>query len=408
LTLTMKKHVLIVDDEINLLRGLERMLRSLRRDWVTSFASSGREALSFLGRQPCDVLITDMRMPEMDGVALLVEVKRRHPRLVRIILSGQSDRNLTMKAVNLAHQYLAKPCDPETLIRTVEQACALREFLSDPGLREWVSRIGALPSLPTLYVQLMKELEDPEPSIQRVGDIVGRDVGMTAKILQLVNSAFFGICRHVSSPVQAVTLLGIETVRTLVLGMQVFEIFVPSNRSGFSIDALWNHSFRLARFCRAIAQEERRESREVDDAFMAGLLHDVGKLVLGAHFPERYTRVMEGVRRNGVPAWEAEREVFGTHHGAVGAYLMGLWGFPDPIVEGIAYHHTPHRLPSAAFHPAAAIHVANSLEHKILGQPGSHAVSKLNTAYLNASGILDRLPRWLAVCREAASVKGVE
>lgn len=208
----MKLSVLFVDDEPHVLQGLQRMMRSMRQEWEIITAGGGLEALDLLSRKPVDVVVTDMRMPGMDGTQLLNEIKNSYPQIVRIILSGQSDREMILKSVRPAHQYLAKPCNDEILKSTIERSCWLRDLLADNSLKQLISRIDSLPSLPTLYLEILRELESPYSSMQKIGEIISRDIGMTAKILQMVNSAFFGFRRHIASPAEAAELLGLETI----------------------------------------------------------------------------------------------------------------------------------------------------------------------------------------------------
>jgi CheY-like chemotaxis protein len=207
------RRILFVDDEPKVLAWLERMLRSMRHEWEMEFAKSGPEALEALAARPFDVVVSDMRMPGMNGTQLLAEVMQRHPQVVRIILSGNADHETGMKSVGPAHQFLTKPCDVEVVKTTVGRACALRDLLADERLRLLVSQMQSLPSLPSLYEELVRELQLPNASLKRVGEIISKDVGMTAKILQMVNSAFFGLRREVSSIGRALTLLGLENVK---------------------------------------------------------------------------------------------------------------------------------------------------------------------------------------------------
>src|SRR5216683_1384998 len=228
----MKKRILFVDDEVNVLQGLRRMLNPMRHEWEMVFVESGQEALALLAQAPCDVIVSDMRMPGsdmrmpgMDGTQLLTQVMERFPLTVRIILSGYADSAMILKAVGPVHQYLAKPCDAATLQLTIARACALRSLLADPTLQGLVAGMQTLPSLPTLYLEVLEAVQDPQGSLERVGDIMSRDISMTAKMLQLVNSAFFGLRRHVSNPGEAVKLLGLDTIKALILSMQVFSRF---------------------------------------------------------------------------------------------------------------------------------------------------------------------------------------
>src|SRR4051812_21162295 len=235
-------HVLFVDDEVKILEGLKRLLRSFRDQWNMQFVSSAEEALAYMAAHPGDTLVTDMRMPGMDGCQLLQATMSQWPHIVRIVLSGQSDREILLKAAGLAHQYLNKPCDPELLKSTIQRAHALREFSVNETLKRLVSKMTSIPSLPGNYQEIMVELNQPEPSLKVIGEIMTRDAAMTAKVLQLVNSAFFGLPRRVTDSTQAVTLLGLHTVNGLVLSACVFSQFDQQECEGFSVDEFVLHS----------------------------------------------------------------------------------------------------------------------------------------------------------------------
>jgi len=246
--------ILFVDDEPNVLAGLKRMLYSLRNEWDMTFVSSGAEALQCLSESPFDVLVTDVRMPEMNGVELLEQVVNLHPELIRIVLSGTADIELTMQCVSLSHQYLLKPCDAQTLRATVQRAFCLRVLLYNPALRGLISQIQSLPSIPAVYGELTTVLRSDDASPQAVGRIMARDMGMTAKVLQLVNSAFFGVSREITNPVDAVVYLGMETVRALVFTASAFSQFHLRDRCHFSIEELQQHSLAVGTLARQIAK----------------------------------------------------------------------------------------------------------------------------------------------------------
>jgi putative nucleotidyltransferase with HDIG domain len=392
----MKKQILFVDDDRNVLEGLQRMLRVLRNEWEMYFALSGPEALAIMAARPIDVIVADMRMPGMNGVELLTEVMRRHPGTIRIILSGHADQDLIMKSVRVTHQYLSKPCDAETLKITVMRAVQLRALLAEESLKNLVSQTDSLPSLPTLYFELARELESPEVSIKRVSQIIAQDPAMTAKILQLANSAFFGLRRQVSDSSQAVFYLGVDRIQHLFLFIHLFSHFDPSACGGFSIDDLWKHSVATAVVAKRIAHSERADKKTMEAAFTAGLLHDIGKLMLASQHPHRYRKVMVYAKEHEVPFWEAERELMGASHAEVGAYLLGLWALPDPIVEAVAFHHQPSRLFGKDFCALAALHAANALVRN-----GSDPKEEgIDIEYLAALGLQDRLPAWRCCATE--------
>jgi len=396
-----KKRILFVDDEPRVLEGLQRTLRGMRQEWEMHFAGSGQEALEYLSKEPADVIVSDMRMPGMDGAQLLIEVKKRHPQIARIVLSGHSEEEAILKSVRPAHQYLAKPCDAETLKSVVMSACALRGLLAEESIKRIVSSMDSIPSLPSLYAEITEELHSPNASIQKVGTIVSKDMGMTAKILQLVNSAFFGLRRHVSSPAQAVSLLGLDTIKALVLSVHIFTQLDSPKATALSLEKLWRHSFLTGILAKAIAREEKLKQILVDDSFMAGLLHDLGKPILSINFPERYGEIQRVAKERNLSSSEAESAIMGATHSEVGAYLAGLWGLPDPIVEGLAFHHYPAKYQGQGFSPLLAVHVADVLEHQEDSSGGEQIQSQINSDYLSKLGMLDRLAVWQEICHRA-------
>jgi putative nucleotidyltransferase with HDIG domain len=390
----MKKRILFVDDEALVLDGLRRMLRPMREEWEMVFAASGSEALELMNQAPFDVVVSDMRMPRMNGAELLAEVLKRFPQTVRLILSGHADKDLILKCVGSTHQYLAKPCRPEDLKAAIARAGELTSSLKDKGLRHLISSMRQVPSMPRLYIQMVEKLEDPEVGLDVIGDIIAKDLGMTSKILNLVNSSFFGLAREISSPAEAVSQVGAEMIKSLVLSVHAFSQFEPGALAGFSIDELWGHSQSTANLAQAIARMEDADQKIVDEAFVGGLLHDIGKLVLAANFPEEYKRVRETGRTGARSFLGAEENAFGANHADIGGYLLGLWGLPVPVVEAIALHHTPMQCTYKAFSPLTAIHTANALVN-FPGPPDRLLdIPELDKSYLKSLGLDERLQPW--------------
>ncbi|MBW1959067.1 MAG: HDOD domain-containing protein [Deltaproteobacteria bacterium] len=397
----MKKQILFVDDEPLILQGLKRMLRGLRSEWDMTFVQSGAEALEKMVGAPFDVIVSDMRMPEMDGSQLLDTVKHRYPNMVRVVLSGHSEEEMIMKTVKSAHQFISKPCNAETLKSTISRMFALREVLTQEGLKRLVSRIESLPSLPSLYTQVVELIQSPNSSIKKIGEVISKDLAMTAKILQLVNSAFFGIPRQISNPAQAVGLLGLDTVKALVLTIGIFSKFEQKQLAHFGIETLWNHSIKTGAIAKKVADKESADKHLSDNAFMAGLLHDVGKLVLVANVPDKYEEVIETIKDQNITLNQAEQLVFGATHADVGAYLTGLWGLPDAIVEAVAFHHRPEICLSNDMIPLTFVHIADGLEHHGNGTLSMEApILKIDYGYLQKLGWVEKIPEWLKTCAE--------
>jgi HD-like signal output (HDOD) protein len=378
------------------------MLRPMRQAWEMAFVQSGNEALRVLEQTPFEVIVSDMRMPGMDGAALLTAVRARWPHMVRLALSGQSQQEAVLRSVGPTHQYLAKPCDAETLIGTVARACALRDVLADENLKRIVSQLTSLPSLPALYTAIVSELQSPQSSVQRVGAIITQDVSMSAKILQLVNSAFFGLRRHVASPTEAVCMLGLEAIKALVLSAHVFTQFRVVAREPVSFELLWQHNLATGTLAKRIAVCENAEPRVADHALMAGLLHDVGRLILVSQCPDTYAQVVELARREGGTLVQAEQRLLNTTHAAVGAYLLALWGLPDPIVEAVAYHHGPQQCPHPQFGVVTVVHIADVLADECHGVAGVEPVA-LDREHLRTLGLEAHIPVWRQACEVATA-----
>ena len=396
-----KKRILFVDDEPLILQALQRMLRSMRDEWEMEFAEGGGQALERMAQIHFDVVVSDMRMPGMNGADLLAEVMKRHPHTVRIILSGHADKELILKCIGSTHQYLAKPCDAEALKATVRRASAVETRLKDETLRKLVESMDRLPSIPTLYTEILDALRDPEVSLEAIGEIVGKDPAMTAKILKLVNSAFFGLRRQIASSTQAANFLGLDTIRSLVLSINAFSQFESVDYEKFSIAALWTHSLDTAALAKQIAQAEQADRKLADESFVAGLLHDTGKMVLAANFPDRFKECLALMQKDDVEPAAAEQQIFGADHADIGGYLLALWGLPVPVVEAIALHHRPANGTEKCFTPLTAVHVGNALSGERAQIAGSNPA--LDLEYLAAIGLAERLPVWRALSPETAT-----
>ncbi len=396
----MKIRVLFVDDEPNVLSALRRMFHGMRGAWDMAFAPGGREGLALLRQAPVDVIVADMRMPDLDGAAFLREAQALCPGAIRIALSEHSDRDMILQTVRPAHQFLPKPCQPGELRAAIERGLALREVFLDERVRNVVARIDRLPTAPRLYAALLDELARDEPSMRAVAGLISQDVGMAAGILKLVNAAFFGLRTRISSPAHAANLLGLDSIKALVLSVGLFDRFNKEAFPDFDLEKLWSHSLATGRLAREIAALEAADAATREQSFIAGLLHDVGKLVLAANFPDAYGQVLAGCRAGQGTVLVMEERIFGASHAEVGAYLLGLWGVDDPVVRAVYFHHDPGRDRRAGFSALAAVHAANRFEHELVVIRPGHATNPLDELYLAASGLSDRLPVWREACRE--------
>ncbi len=344
-----------------------------------------------------------MRMPGMDGAALLNEVMRLYPDMLRLVLSGQSDLESVVKSAGVTHQYLSKPCSLQVLRDAVNRAVALHQLLADSALKQLLSRLRSIPSVPPLYVELMNCVKSNEATIEKVSAIIQKDIGMSAKVLQLANSAL-GADGRVTSTADAVVYLGLDAIRTLLLTLHAFSEFRPSAGSVFSMESLWRHSLATGALAERIIQTLPADGGARESMRMIGLLHDVGRLVLTANLPEAFDRACQIAEEKQVPHWEAEKEVFGATHAEVGAYLIGLWGLPEPIVEAVAYHHSPAKCPHPGTAMLTSLHVADSLASATFGYDATVHHPEPDARYLAGMNLADRLAEWRVLPLETDEV----
>ena len=385
------KRILFVDDESKILDGIRRMLHADRKRWDMQFAVGGEAALQACESGSFDVVISDMRMPGMDGATLLSHVRDRFPSTARIVLSGYSEVTLATRAVPVAHRFLTKPCNATELQATIERVCALQDILCTPEIRRIIGTVGELPSLSSTYTSLTQAVRDPNATLNQVADIVEQDVAMSAKVLQLVNSAFFGLARRITCLQGAVAYLGMETVKNLALASEAFRVFVPDSRIPQAVyESMQRHGHAAA----AIAGTLPVEPKTRDVTVVAALLHDVGSLILACKVPDLFCSARSIARERGCKIFEAEEELLGTSHAEIGAYLLGLWGIPNFAVEAIAHHHRPSRIPHFGFDSSVAVYVANLLAYELDAHPqGSTGleIEESDRACLEALGVLPRL-----------------
>ena len=361
------KNIVFVDDERELLDGLRARLYKHRQDWNMQFLVSGDEAIAAFEKQPVDLIVSDVRMPGMDGGQLLTVVKQRWPNTIRIIVSGYSDPVQAVRLTSLAHQYVAKPCDGQQLENIIERCFNLQELLSEEPLRKMVGRIGKLPSMPKTYGRLQAALSQPSVTAAQIGDIVNADAALASKVLQITNSAFFRLRKPMVRIKDAVTYLGFATIRNLVLSAEIVSQWnAPQTLSGVDPEQLQNHAQFAAAACKSLAGGRATP----DDAWLAGLLHDIGYWVLMQECPNELAQAIELSRSQHLPLFECERQTAGATHAQIGAYLLGLWGLPYAVVEAVALHHTPLAVTPHGYDLLGALAVS----HTLLEPHSAHAL----------------------------------
>ncbi len=387
----MPKRLLFVDDE-EILRELYASLDTvLGSGHEVCTAAGGEEALRLMEEKPFDVIVSDLAMPQMDGMEFMTEVVRTHPESARIVISGFADRLKVAECLTVGHRFFTKPLNFKVLSALLKRICQYSYLISTDRIRKIVCGNKALPTPPDTYLRLSEMLSSEYTEIDDIARVVEQDAGLSTKLLHIVNSAQFGSARQIASPAEAVQLLGIEVLRALMLGTQVFNFYEESPFIRATFHDLWGHSLRTAVSARKLAVIERLPTPVCEECFLTGLLHDVGKLILAANAEAEYKLVIDLANQRALPLAQAELGIFESTHAQVGAYLLALWGVSDTVVRAIEMHHSLDRAQPCEFGPLLAVHVAQHLD------PSSAREAQLDLATLERLGLLDRVPVWKEV-----------
>jgi HD-like signal output (HDOD) protein/CheY-like chemotaxis protein len=388
-----KKRILLADADSE---ALGEFQQALGETWDVVLVPNGTAALLEMEMRPCEVVVADLDLGEIDGSDLLNHIQANYPKTIRFILAREGDRERMVKQVLGTHQFLGKPLESSTLRNSIEGAIALESWIPKTSIRELIGRIRTLPTIPSLYLEVQAVLRSPDATTDQVGALIAKDMAMTTKLLQVLNSACFGLSRKITSPTEAVGLLGFETVSSMVMAIKMLSEYDKVKPVYFSIDRLWRHSTEVARTAKQITMWQTEDAALAEMAFTSGLMHDIGKVVLAANFDEQYRGAQSLARKQDLPLPEVEKEIFGASHGEIGAYLLGLWGMPVDLLEVAALHHHPERSLNKNFSALTAVHIANALERELAPDADGLVVSKLNEAYLAELGVLERVPEWRA------------
>jgi HD-like signal output (HDOD) protein len=380
-----KKRILFVDDEPAILAGLQNLLYKDRKRWEMVFALGGQLALDEIRKSPFDIVVSDMRMPGIDGPVLLNVIKDEYPATVRIMLSGHADREAIVRALPALHQLLSKPCDATTLRGAIERSLDGADIDRDAKIHRIVGGVDKLPTPPDIFFELSRLMESPTATVTDVAKVVTRDPGLAAKLLQLVNSAYFGTGQPTSSIQQAVALLGTDRLRYIALTAEVFSAREPEHTGEVSLERLQRDSVRAAALARSFAEPAGR-----DEAFTSTLLHDVGRVVLAIGQGDTFRTLHRRIKDGEVPG-DVELDLFGVTHADVGARLLAIWGLPMAIVDVVQFHRDPGSAPEASRRVASIVHVADAIVHKTSAEPN------LNMASLERAGTAHLVARWLAI-----------
>ncbi|HXA45116.1 MAG TPA: response regulator [Candidatus Angelobacter sp.] len=397
----MKKTILFVDDDPLLLEVYPLMLDEVADRWEIDCAEGGAIALGKLAAKKFDVVVSDMRMPDMSGIQLMNEVRRLYPEISRIIISGLGDQEEIARSLETTHQFLSKPVKAKELVATISRIGKLDTLLLDDKLKALAGRLSSLPSFPSIYLQITKELNSTDPSIETIADLTLKDPALTAKMLQVANSAAFGLPDKVRNPFDAVQFLGLNAVRSIALSAHVFREFERLELKTFSALQVWTEALRCARITRLIMRFKKTDEAATEDACTAAMLRNVGKLMLAKNLPGEFEAMYLMAAQEKIPLAEAGRKVFGASHASVAAYLFGLWGLSAPMVEAVALHLQPGESDTRTFSPLTAVHVAHVFTGLLWPDKTPGKQTELDHDYLKAVGVEGELDAWRSEIKTA-------
>jgi HD-like signal output (HDOD) protein len=369
--------------------------QALGGDWETISVPCEADALTQLEKRSFDALLVDFNLGSPDASELLNQALEKRPETVRFLLAYEADLALVAAKVMGTPQILPKPVEPLSLKNRIETG--VTDSNSNPSESEPATSPAETANVPAVYLEVLKAFESPEVTVKQVAKIIARDEALTAEVLKLTNSSYLGVPRNLTEPVQAVEALGLETVKVLVMALKFLAEHSRLRTGYLGVDHIWQHSINVAQIARDLVLFETKDRSLAAQALTAGLVHDLGKIVLATNFDDLYGRVHSLARKQPVTLWDVEKEMFGANHGEIGACLVGMWNLPSAIVEATALHHEPPLGEAQQLTVLAAVHIANVLERELGASDDDVMVGPvINTPFLNELGLLERLPVWRA------------
>jgi HD-like signal output (HDOD) protein len=379
-----------------ILDGLRNLLRKYRGSWAMDFVTSGTAALEHLARHGADIVVSDMRMPGMDGAQLLQKVREHHPATARIVLTGQASKDDLLQVLPVAQQILAKPCEPKVLCATIERMFKVQALLGNPQLQALVGGLERLPSFPKCYERLSQAMHRDDATVAEIARIVEQDPALSVKALSMANAAYFGLAQPTASIPIAVRHIGFALLRALALSTDIFASISASLLSSDTLRQLPERALLRAQLARCYVIDRSR----AEEAFTAALMLDIGMIVLAQRQGDEYLQLLQVAEESTLPLHEVERERLGYTHAEVGAYLLGVWGLPAELVEMVASHHAPALRELSANPVAAAVHLADVFTDPSQREWADPAAGLLD-AIRDRPEIAARLREWRALAQPA-------
>jgi HD-like signal output (HDOD) protein len=388
----MKRRIYIVDDQPQVLETAMALVTAVMPEAVVAGFGDPFKALEAIKANPPDLILSDQRMPGMQGSRLLEEARIAAPGTLRIMMSGHVSLD-KLTSITSAHQYVAKPFDVAQLKKMLERTFAARDRVQDKQLQTVVTSLRSLPSLPQVHHVLLTELENNNGASSVIGHTVARDAGLSAKVLQLANSPLFGRDYVVSSPVEAVLCLGTSMIAAIVLAQTLFKHYHASSHPEFSLERVWSHSWKTAALAQCYCREQGLPRQTQEEVFLAGLLHETGRLILMDNFPDQYQAACDAARKSHSPLESRLHEVFQAAPCEIAAYLLDLWGMPDSVVAAVSVLEKPEKEKTSKFTAASALYIADQLASRET-PPDPFPAVEWNAAYLRSIACSEDIRQW--------------
>ncbi len=378
--------------------SLAQSLSSVMRGREIVSISSSAELEKLVSSDELSVVITATDAPDGLGIRQFEELSKSYPEIVRLLIAHDELERKPNYAPGAINRIFRAGVSEFDVAKSIENSERLRSLLKEEGLTRRIASIRSLPALPKVYQQLREELQKDEASAHKIAELIKSDVGITVKVLQIVNSAFFGLKTRIESPLQAVGMLGLDTVQNLVLTAGVFAEFKDPGIPGLSLERIYHDCLEVGARTKHLTSVLGLERRDGDDAIMAGMLHAVGQVILMTEFADELRQVPTQSVSNDLEALQAQAKLLGVTHAEIGAYLLSTWGFGDNIVEAIADHYLPSRVPKPMVNGLTAVHVAYALHADESHHSGEIESTALDMKYVDALGLAPQLPYLKRVC----------
>ncbi len=361
-------NILFIDEEQQILNSLQQLLQS--ENWACHFATSSSQALDFLQSHPVDLVVSEAKTTITDGIQLMTEIRSRYPAVIRIFLTGVATQDDIVNALaeGQVQQIIPKPWIDQELKEIIRSAIrqSNQQKKHSPEFQVLINSIPLLPSLPESYANVRSCIIGDEVDIEKMADYISQDVAIASALLHWANSALFAQRFQVDTIKKAIIVLGTDIVENLILSESVNRTIAGKlpEIKGFDFVKFKKHSMATAVLARLLIKSLLpTDFAQHDRAFIAGLLHDMGKLAAANFFPSQFEKAIELAKKTRRPLLEAEIENYGSQHAELGSFLAEWWALPPFITQAVCWHHQPDSTP---IHQdvIAATYVANLLSYQ--------------------------------------------